>query len=362
MTQKDLESVITDFKSTSKPDDRNTSFDYCYNYFRLTTDLNKDIEKSCLVLGFYLASWGMFRGSSFLLQHSVKHFQKTIEYINTLDKSIWEIDVDNYTDENIEKIINIYKEIKVRLILKGNTDLTLITKILLGVFGFIPAFDTYFCDTFRVLSNGLCGFRSVNKVSLGFINNFYNENKQSIDYLSAKTFTKNFLTGEDTSINYPKAKIIDMYGFNVGSKIKTEKVFEILAEGGGISISLQKNKLRSKYIYQHKEYDPTDEELVINVKNEYDNFEIPFQIINKRYPWYMLHIEVLHDDFRNYIIECLVEKLNEAAVSPDYLQQRIHSLENALGIKLKHNNIQQSNKFMWSYEKIEQSKNCDKLY
>ncbi|MDO9152435.1 MAG: hypothetical protein Q7U47_01785 [Paludibacter sp.] len=135
MKRTDIESVIEDFKSKSKPDDRYTSFDYCYNYFWTTNDLNKDIEKSCLVLGFYLASWGMFRGSSFLLQHSIKHFQRTIEYINTLDKSVWKIDVDNYTEENIETIISIYKEIKERLILNGNTDLTLITKVLLGVFG-----------------------------------------------------------------------------------------------------------------------------------------------------------------------------------------------------------------------------------
>ncbi len=72
MKQADIKLVIEDFKLKSNPDDRYTSFDYCYNYFRTTNDLNQDIEKSCLVLGFYLASWGMFRGSSFLLQHSIK--------------------------------------------------------------------------------------------------------------------------------------------------------------------------------------------------------------------------------------------------------------------------------------------------
>lgn len=226
MKRTDIESIIEDFKSKSKPDDRCTSFDYCYNYFRSTSDLNKDIEKSCLVLGFYLASWGMFRGSSFLLQHSVKHLQRTIEYINTLDKSVWTIDVDNYTEENIKTIISIYKEIKERLILNGNTDLTLITKVLLGVFGFIPAFDTYFCDTFRAISERQCGFRKVNKISMGFIHNFYQENKQSIDILSTKTFTTDFLTGEKTNINYPKAKIIDMYGFNAGQFIKAENVLK----------------------------------------------------------------------------------------------------------------------------------------
>jgi len=216
MTRTDIETVVNKFKTQSNPDDRYTSFDFCYNYFKTTKDLNKDIEKSCLALGFYLASWGMFRGSSFLIQKSAKHFQTTIEYIATLDKSVWDIDVDNYDQKNIQTIITIYKEIKALLVTNGNADLTLITKIQLGVFGFIPAFDTYFCNTFRVISNGQCGFRKVNEKSLTLIKTFYEANKASIDNLSADTFTSEFLKGQKTKLNYTKAKIIDMYGFTIG--------------------------------------------------------------------------------------------------------------------------------------------------
>lgn len=216
MTWTDIEPIVKKFKKQLNPDDRYTSFDYCYNYFRTTNDPTKDIEKSCLTLGFYLASWGMFRGSSFLLQKSVKHFQPTIQYIATLDKSVWDIDVDNYDETNVKTIIKIYKYIKDHLILNGNSDLTLITKILLGVFGLIPAFDNYFCNTFRVISDGQCGFRKVNVKSLTFIKTFYEANKMTIDKLSAETFTTDFMTGHKTTTNYPKAKIIDMYAFTVG--------------------------------------------------------------------------------------------------------------------------------------------------
>jgi len=214
----DIESVVKEFRSESKPEDRYTSFDYCYNYFRATNDLLKDNEKSCLTLGFYLASWGMFRGSSFLLQKSVKHFQPTIEYIATLNKSVWTIDVDNYDEETIQTIIRIYNEIKKRLIKNGNADLTLTTKILLSVFGFIPAFDNFFCNTFRVIYDGQCGFRRVNPNSLNRIKDFYKNNKVIIDKLSREIFTTDFQTGRKTKINYPKAKIIDMYGFTEGLK------------------------------------------------------------------------------------------------------------------------------------------------
>ena len=213
MKKNDIESIVNKFKTQSNPDDRYTSFDYCYNYFKTTKDLTNDIEKSCLTLGFYLASWGMFRGSSFLLQKSAKHFQSTIEYIATLDKSVWDIDVDNYDKKNIQTIIKIYNDIKKLLIHNDNAHLTLITKIQLGVFGFIPAFDTNFCNTFRAISNGKCRFRKVNEESLTLIKTFYEVNKFSIDNLATDSFTTEFLTGQKTKLNYSKAKIIDLYGF-----------------------------------------------------------------------------------------------------------------------------------------------------
>ena len=218
MEIKNLENIIAEFKSKSSPTDRYTSFDYCYNYFRTTENFNQDIEKSCLVLGFYLASWGMLRGSSFLLQKSVKHFQKLIEYYSKLNDDIWKIDIDNYNVQSNEKIIEIYTKTKEIIITEDNSHLTLITKILLGVFGFIPAYDKYFCKTFSELYKGKCGFSVVNDNSLNCLKEFYESNKKKIDNLSNKTFTKDFLTGKKTTINYPKAKIIDMFGFTNGLK------------------------------------------------------------------------------------------------------------------------------------------------
>jgi len=220
MKRTDIELVIEDFKSKSKSDDRYTSFDYCYNYFRKTNDLTQDIEKSCLVLGFYLASWGMFRGSSFLLQKSAKHFEPTIQYIATLDKSVWDIDADNYNEKNIQIIIKMYNNIKHLIISEKQSDITLITKILLGIFGFIPAFDNNFCNSFRKISEGQCGFRKLNIKSLTFIKAFYESNRNIIDKLSEETYTKDFISGQKTTLNYPKAKIIDMYGFTIGQNLQ----------------------------------------------------------------------------------------------------------------------------------------------
>lgn len=155
----------------------------------------------------------MLRGSSFLLNHSVKYYEPLVKYIASLDKSVWDIDVQNYTNKNIEIILSIYQSTKNILIKKSNSELTLVTKILLGVFGFIPAFDRYFCDTFRSISNGTCGYRRCNKKSLENIHQFYLDNKTILDRFSEELKVIEFKSGKPSSFNYPKAKIIDMYGF-----------------------------------------------------------------------------------------------------------------------------------------------------
>lgn len=229
MQQLDLRQTIHKFTKKTEPTDRYRSFDYCYNYFRQTMDLTADMEKSCLVLGFYLASWGMFRGSSFILQHSAKNFEKTIEYISKADRDLWHIDVDQYDDASIQKIIVSYNKIKAALVPDRKSDRTLVTKIMLGVFGCIPAYDYYFCNTFRKIADGQCGFRSVNETSLKLLKEFYDANKAEIDQFSQQITTTDFTTGQETHIHYPKAKIIDMYGFTKGlAQAKKDKELKMI--------------------------------------------------------------------------------------------------------------------------------------
>jgi hypothetical protein len=103
MSDVDIINAVNEFRTKSDLSYKYTSFDYCYKYFRTTEDLTKDMEKSCLELGFYLASWGMLRGSSELLKKSCKHYQKLIEYFSTLGNDVWNIDVDKYDDKKTLK-------------------------------------------------------------------------------------------------------------------------------------------------------------------------------------------------------------------------------------------------------------------
>jgi hypothetical protein len=109
--------------------------------------------------------------------------------------------------------------------------------------------------------------------------------------------------------------------------------------------------MSEKFIYHHNEFGPTDERLNINKNDEFDNFEQPFQLINDRYSWYMLHFETIHEDYRNYIIDKLIEKLNQKSVTPNYLANKKLSLEHFLKIKLNFYSNKETNSITWSFEK-----------
>ena len=53
--------------------DRFSSWEHCYKCFSAARKSNEpDEDYLCLHLAFYLASWGMYRGSSFLLKKDYK--------------------------------------------------------------------------------------------------------------------------------------------------------------------------------------------------------------------------------------------------------------------------------------------------
>lgn len=154
----------------------------------------------------------MLRGSSFLLERSVRYLVPLIKLISEYDKRIWLIDVNNYSDENIDLIIKCKKDLA--LVLRANKDVSdiLTTKIMLGIFGNVPAFDSYFKQGFNV---SYCKENQLRK-----IRDFYEEHKLIINQENKKIKTFDFLTGEETGRNYTNAKIIDMIGFIKGQNKK----------------------------------------------------------------------------------------------------------------------------------------------
>lgn len=118
----------------------------------------------------------------------------------------------------------------------------------------------------------------------------------------------------------------------------TEKVFEILAEGGSLTIERKRNRNGEIFIYRHSEFDPTDEGLDVNENGKYETFEQPFQLISSKYPWFRLHIETVHEDYRDYVLDELIKALMFQGITPDELRYSQQDLEKALNVKLEFGN------------------------
>jgi hypothetical protein len=222
----DITDNIRDYLNDRSPVKRYSSFDYCFNYFYDFYDRDNieaiasptNIQLSCLQVGFYLASWGMLRGSSFLLQKSVKHYEQLISVIAKMPRVCWQIDLDTYSDEAISLLLEIYKHIFNSLGEDNEyASTTLITKIMLGVFGNVPALDDNFCKGFGFSKN-------LSKPLLRKISDYYQSNKEEFDRYKIKTI--DFGTGMEIDRYYTKAKLIDMVGFIEGLKKSNQEILK----------------------------------------------------------------------------------------------------------------------------------------
>jgi hypothetical protein len=100
----DIEANLKAFLRDRTPDARYTSFDYCFNYFQSFREkkrtagiaASENMQVSCLQLGFYLPSWGMFRGSSTLLLKSTRHYEPVIDVIAAAPAQAWDLDAHLY--------------------------------------------------------------------------------------------------------------------------------------------------------------------------------------------------------------------------------------------------------------------------
>ena len=183
---------------------RFASWDYCYGlaqcmYARKKDLTDSDYDYMALNLAFYLASWGMYRGSSFLLDKSYKIHIKPVKLIFSKDE-LWKGSLSSSELTAFGKeLANVYGVgDKVRASndgISGNMTDTLFTKILLGLTGNVIAYDRY-CKT--ALS------------SLGFGKNFFRTNRDtSWDRLRNDGFETLADVLSDIKASYPKVEFKD---------------------------------------------------------------------------------------------------------------------------------------------------------
>lgn len=218
----DIIEKIQKLRKTMKPEGRESSYDFCFGYFQTHRHhLSENMELSCLHLWGYLASWGMLRGSSELLNcYNMKVLSGIIEYLDKLEDNDWELDIPDYNNEEAcKRVVKIYNEISTRLDdHKISATVTLVTKIMMGTLGCVPAIDSYLAKAYREefkdnMPQG--AFRVLNTQTLECFYEFYKDNHEDIDALQYPVMD---FEGKPSNLLYTKAKLTDMYGWKMGEE------------------------------------------------------------------------------------------------------------------------------------------------
>lgn len=191
---------------------RYRSWEHCYyNFYKARLSDDVDIDYLSLQLAFYLASWGMYRGSSFLLQKDYKvHIPVVEKILESKYDVLFGIESEDLLKEDIrillfelvDSISNYYKKIrdtvKVQDI-KKDISMTLITKILMGTLGCVPAYDRYFISGVKLTKVSTGNFTEKSIVQLA---QYYIDNKDVFENVRKKLCLNDIL--------YPPMKLMDM--------------------------------------------------------------------------------------------------------------------------------------------------------
>ena len=197
---------------------RSRSWEHYYRVFRdARTDPSPDCDYLSLHLAFYLASWGMYRGSSFLLQKDYKVLSPIAEEIlkPEYDCLFGVACADLREPEVQERHTKVYYDIAayfgpIRDEVAGrevasSVSPVLVTKILMGTLGCVPAYDRFFQDgvaTYKVTT------REYSPNSVLKLVDFYEEHNDRLEEVR-----RGF---EGGGLVYPQMKLLDMGFWQVG--------------------------------------------------------------------------------------------------------------------------------------------------
>ena len=214
---------LSKYSNTSFYNSRYRSWIQCREKFlsayqKCNGEITKNVlDDLSLRLAFYLASWGMYRGSSALLFNDYKvHIPAVKELFDSQYNVLWNYEPfsqdvnalpkwlfsnnsglrDKY--DSIQRATNYPRKTKSSNNCASNT---LITKVMLGTWGCIPAYDEFFKAGLRYF--GLSDSLSSNAIQT-MIDKLhpFNEVHQTIDFYSSKGYTP--------------MKIIDAYFWEIG--------------------------------------------------------------------------------------------------------------------------------------------------
>ena len=191
------------------PHHRYLSWEYCHEAFRLNRrpQIDATIDYLCLHLAWYLASWGMLR-NSFLMQKDYKIHADVVRLIYQPEwDDLWDLSPEKLSQEYYaDRIMKLSESITEAYVASGAgipTD-TLLTKILLGTVGCVPAYDRYFK---KALADTCAASQVFSAKSIRTLGNLYLDHEDEFEKLRKHCGSR---------IEYPAAKIMDMCFFEYG--------------------------------------------------------------------------------------------------------------------------------------------------
>lgn len=206
---------------------RYKSWEWCHSAFMKhkdeyqkpsTTKERKDeiVDILALHLTVYLASWGMYRGSSFLLRKRDYKTHKTVieEVLQQKYNLLWDFDpigkpkkVDTAANALFNKEDGLFYFIQEKGYAGETATDTLVTKILLGTFACIPAYDRNFKKGISVSDNDMIQAAGIN--SFLKLCDFADKQKSQLRSMEYKY--------KDFNQLYPIMKLLDMYFWQLGA-------------------------------------------------------------------------------------------------------------------------------------------------
>ena len=197
---------------------RSRSWEHCYRVFRdARTNPSPDYDYLSLHLAFYMASWGMYRGSSFLLQKDYKVLSPIVEKILKPEygclfglacTDVRESEVQDRLEKLSDYIAAHFQPIRDEVAgrkVASSVSPVLVTKILMGTLGCVPAYDRFFVDGIKKykVTTQEYSLESVRKLA-----KFYEAHNDRLEE------ARRGMRTED--LTYPQMKLLDMGFWQIG--------------------------------------------------------------------------------------------------------------------------------------------------
>jgi hypothetical protein len=215
--------------------DREYSWVHCNKYFHDHSPevIKAERDNAALQLGFFLASWGMYRPTSFLFQHAYTVHRGIVDCIlKEQFSTLWQQEFGAGANDAslIDLILKLGEGIAAAYHDFGNATNTLVTKVILGTMGCCPATDTFFNLAYKV------DFASTPADPLDFA---FVQNVLGFCQSHLTEFQSEQLRIErEHGIRYPVMKLVDMYFHQIGFELAKDDLKQRLGRYKHVKIGV----------------------------------------------------------------------------------------------------------------------------